>query len=300
MVPRGVPAVSGSIVTFPDDQSGRRELAEWLASPAHPLTARVFVNRVWCWLTGEGIVRSVDNFGVTGDPPSHPALLDWLAAKFVRDGWSVKRLVREIVLSRTWALAAAAPGAADPDNRWLTHARRRRLDAEQLRDAMLAAAGTLDLSMGGPNIAGAGAIDANDTAAQNVEYGYIFNDTRRSVYTPAFRNKRHELFETFDFADINATAGRRNTSTIAPQALFLMNHPFVREQARRAAARLLSSGGNGAALVERAFLLALGRTPNENERAAIGGELRSAVDPTEAWTNVFMALFGCIDFRYLH
>ncbi len=298
-VPRGVLTVAGGDIAIPDNQSGRRELAAWLTSPSHPLTARVFVNRVWCWLTGEGLVRSVDNFGVTGDRPSHPALLDFLAARFIEEGWSVKWLVREIVTSRTWSLAAASPGAADPDNRWLTHAHRRRLDAGQLRDAMLSVAGTLDLTAGGPNIQGAGVVDANDTSAQNVEYAYVFKDTRRSIYTPAFRNKRHELFETFDFADINATAGRRHTSTVAPQALFMMNHPFVHEQARKAAGRLLASGEDDAARLDRAFLTTLGRKPREAERAALMRSLSESHDRGEAWTHPFMGLFGCLDFRYL-
>ena len=295
LVPRGMLTVAGAAPAIPDNRSGRLQLAQWLASPAHPLTARVYVNRIWCWLTGEGLVRSVDNFGVTGDRPTHPALLDWLAARFMEEGWSTKWLVREITSSRTWSLAAAAPGTADPDNRWLTHAHRRRLDAGQLRDSILAAAGTLDLTVGGPNIRGAGEIDANDTASQNVEYGYVFKDTRRSLYTPAFRNRRHELFETFDFADINATAGRRHTSTVAPQALFMMNHPFVHEQARKASERLLASNESSAARLDRAFLITLGRLPSDAERAA----MMPALSQEDAWPHAFVALFGCADFRYL-
>jgi len=299
LVPRGVLTVAGAAPAFPDNQSGRLQLAEWLASPSHPLTARVYVNRVWCWLFGEGLVRSVDNFGVTGDRPTHPALLDWLAARFVEEGWSTKWLVREMVTARTWQLAAAAPSAADPDNLWLTHAHRRRLDAGQIRDAILAAAGTLDRQSGGPNIAGAGVIDANDTASQNVEYSYVFKDTRRSLYTPAFRNRRHELFEIFDFADINAPAGRRHTSTVAPQALFLMNHPFVHEQARQAAEKLLAEVPAVSPRLEEAFLSALGRKPSEGERAAMETALASAGSEADGWQQVFAALFGCADFRYL-
>ncbi len=298
LVPRGVLTVAGGAPDFPHNQSGRRQLAEWLASPSHPLTARVYVNRVWCWLFGEGLVRSVDNFGVTGDRPTHPALLDWLAARFVEQGWSTKWLVREIVSSRTWQLAAGTPPAADPDNLWLTGAHRRRLDAGQLRDAMLCAAGTLDLTRGGPNIAGAGIIDANDTASQNIEYGYVFKDTRRSLYTPAFRNRRHELFEVFDFADINASTGRRHTSTVAPQALYLMNHPFVHEQARHAAERLIAGVGGTAARLEQAFLRTLGRRPEDGERAAMEQAIHAAGE-VDAWQQVFLALYGCADFRYL-
>jgi hypothetical protein len=299
LVPRGVLTVAGTAPSFPENQSGRLQLAEWLASPAHPLTARVYVNRVWCWLFGEGLVRSVDNFGVTGDRPTHPALLDWLAARFMEEGWSTKWLVREIVSSRTWQLAAGPPPANDPDNRWLTQAHRRRLDAGQIRDAILAAAGTLDLKSGGPNIEGAGAIDANDTASQNIEYGYVFKDTRRSLYTPAFRNRRHELFEIFDFADINAPVGRRHASTVAPQALFLMNHSFVHEQAHKAAEKLITVVTDPAARMDQAFLLTLGRRPSAGERAAMERAVSSAGEERDAWQQVFVALFGCVDFRYL-
>jgi cytochrome c553 len=170
LVPRGVLTVASSQQpAMPADSSGRREMADWLASPENPLTARVYVNRVWHWLFGTGIVRSMDNFGTTGDAPTHPELLDFLATQFVEQGWSTKKLVREIILSRTWQLASASPLAADPDNRLFTHHPRRRLDAEQLRDAILATSGELRLDVLGPNIAGAGEIDANDTSAQNIE-----------------------------------------------------------------------------------------------------------------------------------
>ena len=298
-VPRGTPAVAGPSPEFPDNQSGRLQLAEWLASTSHPLTARVYVNRVWCWLTGEGLVRSVDNFGVTGDAPTHPELLDWLAARFMEEGWSTRWLVREIVISRTWQLAAGAPPAEDPDNRMLTRAHRRRLDASQIRDAILAAAGTLDRQIGGPNIEGAGVIDANDTSSQNVEYGYVFKDPRRSLYTPAFRNRRHELFEVFDFADINAPAGRRNVSTVAPQALYLLNSPFIHEQARIAATRLLAEPGDDSARLDHACRITLGRLPAASERESLTRGLAAAESPQEGWIHVFTALFGCIYFRYL-
>ena len=298
LVPRSTPAVAGPSPEFPADQSGRLQLAEWLGSASHPLTARVHVNRVWCWLTGEGLVRTVDNFGVTGSPPTHPALLDWLAARFVEEGWSTRWLVREIVSSRTWRLASGAPPESDPDNLWLARAHRRRLDAGQLRDAILAAAGTLDRTVGGPNIEGAGVIDANDTSSQNVEYGYLFKDTRRSLYTPAFRNRRHELFELFDFADINAPVGRRHASTVAPQALFLLNSPFIHSQARRAAERLLAERGNDPDRMERAFFLTVGRPLSDAERTTLTAALEAAATPLEGWTHAFAALFGCLDFRY--
>ena len=266
-VPRGFlqVAMNTAPADLPEDESGRRQFADWIASADNPLTARVFVNRVWTWLFGAGIVRTVDNFGTTGEKPSHPELLDYLAARFVEEGWSVKKLIREIVLSRTWQQSVGKPSAADPDNRLFAHANRRRLDAEQIRDAILHVSGQLKLDVGGPNIDGAGEIDANSTAAQNIEYAYTFSDTRRSFYTPAFRNKRHELFEVFDFGDINQPIGQRHVSTVAPQALYLLNHPFVVEQARTAAERTLAKADSDAARIAAAFHRTLGRAPSPAE-----------------------------------
>ncbi|MEY2878116.1 MAG: hypothetical protein RLZZ15_496 [Verrucomicrobiota bacterium] len=308
--PRGFLQVAthGAPPKFSPTESGRRELADWIASPANPLTARVFANRVWGWLLGAGLVRTVDNFGTTGERPSHPALLDHLARQFVADGWSVKKLVRAIVLSRTYQLAAAsAPDATrlDPDNRLFSHANRRRLEAEEIRDAILAVSGQLDLAIGGPNI-GAGKGTPGGAPAAS-EYGYIFSDTRRSLYTPAFRNTRLELFEVFDLADINASIGRRAATTVAPQALFLMNHPFVIEQARHAAERTLREAGpDDAARVERAYRVTLGRAPSPNEFAlalrfgsSAAGEIPSVEARAEEWAQLHQSLFACVDFRYL-
>ena len=301
LVPRGFLSVAAQPMKLPAKESGRRELADWLTSTANPLTARVFVNRVWHWLFGEGLVRTVDNFGTTGEMPSHPELLDWLAVEFMAHGWAVKWLVREIVTSRTWSQqSAGASATSDPDNRLLSHYPRRRLAAEQLRDAMLIASGELDRAVLGPNIAGAGVIDANDTSAQNIEYRYEFQDVRRSVYTPAFRNRRLDLFEVFDFGNINATLGARTTSTVAPQALFFLNHPWVAARARAAAVRLLKREAPDAALLDEATQLTLGRTPSPGERAKLIAFLAANArsDREGAWEQVFQTLFASVDFRY--
>lgn len=301
-VPRGLlqVAATGPAPQFSATESGRRELAAWIASEANPLTARVIVNRTWAWLMGAGLVRTVDNFGTTGDRPSHPELLDHLARQFVADGWSMKKLVRAIVLSRTYQLATtASPDATrlDPDNRLFSRANRRRLEAEEIRDAILAVSGQLDLTFGGPNIGKPGA------APTTSEYTYVFTDTRRSVYTPAFRNKRLELFEVFDFADINASVGQRASTAVAPQALFLMNHPFVTEQAKLAATRTLAEkAADDAARIDQAYHTALGRAPTANERSLAQTFLRTAGGdaPVEAWAQLHQALFASVDFRYLH
>ncbi len=298
-VPRGFLQVAlRTTPELPEKESGRRELADWIASAENPLTTRVFVNRVWTWLFGAGLVRTVDNFGTTGEKPSHPELIDHLATRFVAEGWSVKKLVREIVLSRTWQQAVAKPSAADPENRLFAHANRRRLDAEQIRDTLLSVSGQLDLKVGGLNIGNAGDIDANNFSAQNTEYGYVFADKRRSVYTPAFRNKRLELFEVFDFGDINQSVGQRNVSTVAPQALYLLNHPFVIEQAQAAAERTLAAASSDDERITAAFRRTLGRAPSAGELGKCRRFLGANASP-EAWAELHQMLFACLDFRYL-
>lgn len=310
-VPRGFLQVAmvEPAPAFSPKESGRLQLADWIASPANPLTARVIANRTWAWLLGAGLVRTVDNFGTTGEQPSHPALLDYLAQQFVAGGWSTKNLIRTIMLSRTYQLATTpTPGmaGADPDNRLLTHANRRRLDAEQIRDTILWTSGALDLALGGPNI-GQGPQGAANLPV-DAEYGYKFTDTRRSVYTPAFRNQRLELFEVFDFADVNAPIGQRNVSTVAPQALFLMNHPFVIAQAKLAAERALATTDRSdPTLIQEAYQLTLGRPPTRREHeiarefiTAGGGIGETTVTRADVWAQLYQALFSCVDFRYLN
>jgi hypothetical protein len=202
------------------------------------------------------------------------------------------------VSSRVWQLSVASQ-PNDPDNRLLSRANRRRLTAEQLRDTMLAASGELDLRVLGPNILGAGDINANDTSAQNVEYGYQFKDLRRSVYTPAFRARRLELFEVFDFGNINAPLGARGTSNVAPQALYLMNHPWVLARAESAAQQALNFPGNDEARLTRATESTLGRAPTEGERAKFLDFVTKSNDSRAAWIEVYHTLFDCLDFRYL-
>ncbi len=308
-VPRGFiqAALKGPAPAIPADQSGRLQLAEWLTARDQPLTARVFVNRVWQWLFGTGLVRSSDNFGVTGEAPSHPQLLDDLAVRFMEEGWNLKRLVKELVMSRTYRMSSEGPAVeSDPDNRLFAHMNRKRLDAECLRDAMLAAAGVLETPWGGPNVADAKAVDSNDTGVQNLEYNHPFNDHRRSVYTAAFRNVRHPLFEVFDFADINQPVAQRTTSTIAPQALYLMNHPQVIEMARAAAGRLPLDGPRDTALRE-AWRLALSRDPEAPELTLARDYLEGAVSGNDgreqvrdAWAQLIQTLWATPEFRFLH
>ena len=315
-VPRGYlqSAFHGDAPKVPADQSGRVQLAQWITSPHNTLTARVLVNRTWLHLFGEGLVRSPDNFGVTGEKPSHEELLDHLAFKLMDEGWSMKKLVRYIVSSRTYgmssdpgsALPGTGPALTDPENRLLWRQNRRRMDANALRDAILATAGTLDLTFMGPNISDAKAVNGNDGGAGNLEYNYSFNDTRRSLYTPAFRNRRLELFEAFDFGNINQPLAQRTTSTVAPQALYFMNHEFVMQQSHAAARRLLAmSLHDDAERLAKAFRLALGRSPSKREAqlsadfVAVSASETDATAAEDHWAMLFQSLFACVDFRHV-
>jgi hypothetical protein len=297
-------ATRGAMPKLTNKQSGRYELADWLASADNPLTARVFANRVWHHLFGAGLVRTMDNFGNTGELPSHPELLDHLAIRFMEEGWSVKKLIREIVLSHTFQQGSGVPedgfakpqagGAVDPENRLLWRYHRRRLDAETLRDTMLAVSGQLDRAAYGNTV----------KTGTTVERDYVFEDTRRSVYTPIFRNRLLELFEVFDFPDPNIVAGRRNISTVPTQALYLMNSPFVMTQARHTAEKLLEAEElDDAKRLDSAYRSALGRLPTERERQIALAYLRGA-DTSEqrvaAWERLCQTLFGCVDFRYVN
>jgi hypothetical protein len=295
--PRGVlqVAVTGTAPSMPAKESGRRELADWIAGRDHPLTSRVIANRVWHWLFGAGIVRTTDNFGTTGETPSHPELLDHLAGRLVEGGWSLKSLIRQIVLSNTYRQAALLPAKApeaDPENRLLSGANRRRLDAECIRDAMLAVSGQLQLDPpAGPAF----------PPSLSSDYGYKAAGVQRSVYLPVFRNALAEIFEVFDFADASVTTGRRNASTVAPQALFLMNNPFVLDQARHAAKRLLAEqAADDRARLVRAYRLALGRAPSDAESAVSIRHLESVPEAEQAWASIFHALFASAEFRYVN
>jgi hypothetical protein len=282
---------------IPSGSSGRLELARWIASPENPLTARVMVNRVWSHLFGRGLVRTVDNFGATGEPPTHAELLDWLAARLMAQGWSIKSLIRDIMLSRTYQLAShetSAAAKADPDNALLTRQNRRRLEVECLLDAMLSLSGELDLALGGNTVRG-------DIKR---EYGYEFEIGRRAVYFPVFRNQLPPGFAEFDFPDPNLSIGRRTTTTLSTQALLLMNSPLVLERAQRAAQKLLRDAPDNAERIDLLFTRALGRPPTSVEL----GLAREFVEDTGStddeievrrWAELCLSVFGTIDFRYI-
>lgn len=293
LVSRGVlqVAMSRPFPEIPPQASGRLEFANWLVDSSHPLTARIIVNRVWYWLFGAGLVRTVDNFGETGETPSHPELLDHLALEFMQDGWSIKRLVRRIVLSHVYRLSSEIDHAAldiDSGNRLLRRMNRRRLEAEVIRDSLLQFAGSLDRQLGGPNI----------KPNTKIEYDYVFDSTRRSVYLPVFRNTLPQVFATFDFADPNIQGGKRTASTIAPQALLLMNQPFVIDQTRLAAERLLSDKSiEPDQRILYCYLQVLGRKPSTREQTLAENFLGAS--PTKLDLSLFyQTLIQSLDFRY--
>jgi mono/diheme cytochrome c family protein len=266
-------------------QSGRLELAEWVVSPSNPLTARVAVNRVWHHLFGRGLVGTPDNFGVMGDTPTHPELLDHLAARFVRDGWSLKKLVRTIVLTRAYGLSSEATAAhrtADPGNRLVWRHTPRRLEAEELRDAMLAAAGTLDRARPeGSAARGLKMIEMRDNGPEAKGVHEAGDKSRlRSVYLPLLRGVTPKALEVFDPADQTLVSVKRDTTTVPGQALFLLNSPFVRKQSLALAERVLAEKTvDDANRVRSAYQLALGRSPSTAEvERALGfvGEYESA------------------------
>lgn len=274
VVPRGFLSafeVAGTAPVNPQ-QSGRRELAAWLMSPANPLSQRVAVNRVWANLFGRGIVSTVDNFGVTGDKPSHAELLDYLANRFVAEGWSIKRLVRSIVLSRTYQLASTASAdglAIDPGNKFLWRHAPKRLSAEAIRDSILATAGQLDRSRPERSFIGDWQMkelrDNGPEAKQVYEYGNSV--TYRSVYLPLLRGLTPKSLEVFDPVEQSLVSGSRNATTVPSQALFLLNSSFVRKASLGFAEQLLSRTDleSDADRVTFAFRVILGRLPTAQE-----------------------------------
>ena len=314
-VPRGVLTVlktpQGNINP---KHSGRLELAHWIAAKENPLTARVMVNRVWQHLFGQALVPSTDNFGALGDEPSHPELLDALALQFMNDDkWSVKKLVRSLVLTRTYQLNSdhnAENYAVDPSNKYLWRMERRRLDAEEIRDAMLAASGELNLERpeGSPVMElGNGQLNGGK-GLQDVKKPTNF----RSVYLPVLRGQVPEMLQVFDGADPSLIMAKRDVTTVPTQALFLMNNPVVMKQSEQLAKRVLEPKGlNPSVRIDMAYRIVLGRLPTDREKSDITrylGEYRQALESANfqgnvnlaSWASVCQTLFASGEFRYVY
>ena len=265
VVPRDTPSFLPSLTspTIPEKESGRRQLAEWLTRSDHPLTARVIVNRIWQHHFGRGIVATPSNFGTRGAKPTHPALLDWMAARFMNSGWSVKQMHRLILTSRTYRLCSehsAENAAIDPNNELLWRHERRRLDAESIRDSLLAISGRLRLEHPGahpfPPIT-----DWNYT--QHNQFRGFYPTEHRSVYLMTTRLQRHPFLALFDGPDTNTTTDRRTTSIVPSQALYLMNSNEMEKTAEALARRI--AGIDPRDRIQHAFMLAYQREPTEAE-----------------------------------
>jgi hypothetical protein len=253
-------------------QSGRLELAAWITKPQNPLTARVAANRIWAHLFGQGIVTSVDNFGAKGDQPSNPELLDYLAADFIDNGWSQRKLIREIVLSHAYRLSANSDSRGneiDPTNRLIWRHSPRRLEAEELRDAVLLASGQLDERK---------PIGSAAMKLRMVEMGdsgpvakSIYDDADhcnyRSIYLPAVRGITPRSLAAFDPVSQSFVTGQRNVTTVPTQALFLLNSHFVRQQAEAEAVVLVNSSRDTDERIRLAYVRTLNRDPDRTEIA---------------------------------
>lgn len=268
-VPRRFPTVftaGESPEPLPSDHSGRKELADWLARPDHPLTARVMVNRIWASHFGHGLVRSVDNFGRLGETPTHPELLDWLGNEFVKSGWSIKAMHRRIILSATYQMSTQATPealASDPDNRLMSHFNRHRLEAEAVRDGLLAVSGLLEDQMGGSLLPTKNHAYVSNTASKDPTF---YDPPRRSIYLPIIRSGVYDVFQAFDFADPSTSNGLRIPTTVAPQALFMLNDRLMLRASQRLAESLLSRPDlDPRTRLDEAYRRALSRTPTDSE-----------------------------------
>jgi hypothetical protein len=324
--PRGMPHLLGSAgvekYRVPPGVSGRLQLARWLVDTqegAGALVARVQVNRIWAHLMGRPIVRSVDDLGLAGDAPTHPELLDHLAGSFIDDGWSVKRLVRRMVLTRTYRLSSNAPAdalARDPDNVWLGRRQVRRLDAEALRDAVLAINGTLDRTRGGSTL--------QQTGLVTIHSDFFELDTpspyrRRTVYLPMIRDavgvssdvdETTCLWETFNGANLNLVTGARSETIVPTQALLLLNSPFMLEESAHLASRLSAQFKDGGerGQVRVLYRLAYGRPADDDEIDAAlqhvaeiaEGEQSQEAARSAGWVSLCQAVLGSNEFLFLY
>ncbi|WP_205678716.1 PSD1 and planctomycete cytochrome C domain-containing protein [Aquisphaera insulae] len=305
---RWLEILGGQAVT-PGKGSGRRELAGWLASASNPLAARVMVNRIWQQHFGRGIVGTPSDFGTRGMPPTHPELLDWLASRFIRDGWSVKAMHRRIMLSSAYRQSSLASRPAlelDPENRLWGRFSRRRLSAEEIRDSLLVAGGSLDLTPGGPHPFPP---ESSWSFTQHNPFNTDYDTDRRSVYMVSLRNRRQPFLGLFDGADPNATTPERQRTTVPTQALFFLNDPFFHRQAGRLADRAIAAGPDDAGRLDALCRIALQRVPGDRDRATASAflaryaaelkDLPPAERTREAWSALARAVLASNEFLYL-
>ena len=306
VVPRRFLTVLGG-ATLPEDKttSGRAELAEWIFDPDNPLPARVMANRLWLNHFGQGIVATPNDFGKQGKPPTHPELLDFLASAFRDSGWSIKEMHRLIMLSRTYQMSSdreAEVIQADPNNQLLGAFPRRRLDAEAIRDSLLALGGNLDLSPAGPHPFPE---QEKWKFTQHNPFKAVYDSNHRSVYLMTQRIQRHPYLAIFDGADPSASTPTRTATTTPLQALYFLNDPFVHDQAKRVAESIIAHTPDDNARIQRAYEALFCRAATEEEQAAAQDFLTRArtVDQDSgdlaAWAAYVRVLLRLNEFVYL-
>lgn len=303
-VKRGVPAIFGLSTEgeVDVDASGRLELAHWVTDPENPLTARVMVNRVWGHLFGAGLVETVDDFGNTGAAPSHPELLDFLTHRFRENGWSVKELIRELVLSRTYRQASNWRQDCferDPDNRLLWRMPKQRLDAEVMRDAMLAVSGELNPSpRPGSLVAELNSQSVSLVAFNKAVPSDLDGSLHRSIYLPVMRDRLPDVLRLFDFAEPSLVSGNRDITNVPPQALYLMNSEFIRARAEALARRVKADASSQDGRISRAYELCFHRSPDDEALELIANFFdNSELSEDEAWIAFCQSLLASADFR---
>jgi len=288
-IARAVPTQLGpAFPAIAEGVSGRRELAEWITDPEHPLTARVMVNRIWQQHFGHGLVRTPDNFGPSGEAPSHPQLLDWLARDFIRSGWSLKHLHKRIASSAAFQRSADHPASleCDPDNRLLARVPRQRLEVEMIRDSILAVSGRLDPARSGSLL-----------RSKNYDYARekeeVFDSTRRAIYLPVIRDRLYNVFDLFDLPEPSTSSSHRDSTVLPHQALFFLNSPLVGESATAFAERL-DEKKTDAEKVDQAHRLAFARSATPAEQALAATFLKHG-----SWPDYCQALFASNEFLFV-
>ena len=312
VVPRGfLTLLGGQKVSSEEKGSGRLELADWITDPKNPLTARVIVNRIWTWHFGQGIVATPDDFGTRGARPTHPELLDYLATRFIESGWSIKRMHKLIMLSRTYQMASGNDernAAKDPENTYLWKFKRRRMDAEEIRDSLLAVSGKLDPAIAGPHPFPP---EMGWKFTQHRPFIAVYPHNKRSIYLMQQRIQRHPFLEVFDGADTNGVMGLRPLTTTAPQALYMMNDPFFHEAADALAVRVGMAYSSDVERLRYAYNLLYKRNPEAVEirdaRQFLAGARESLQDSAvpddewnrNAWASLMRVLLSSNEFLTL-
>lgn len=314
LVPRGfLDFIDSGNAAIPQGSSGRLELARWITSPTNPLTARVMVNRIWQYHFGQGLVPTSSDFGNQGEPPTHPALLDWLADQFVKSGWSIKAMHRLIMRSNSYQLSSNANKEnleKDPNNHWLWRFPRQRLEAEPIRDSVLFISGRL--KQGNPGRHPFPEPDENNAYQFTQHRPFIedYDHEYRSVYLPSRRLAKHPYMATFDGPDTNECAANRHVSTVPLQSLFWMNSDFIRDNARTLATHLIDAHPQTSERIRQACLATLARPPSEDEygefthylkqyREELDDGIRLEDRELQTWTSFCRILLSSNEFIYI-